>query len=36
MRQIRLETATMEDAAAIASLRQAVADDLTRRYGEGP
>ena len=36
MRQIRLETATMEDAAAIASLRRAVADDLTRRHGKGP
>jgi ribosomal protein S18 acetylase RimI-like enzyme len=36
MRAIRLETATIEDAAGIAKLRQAVADDLTRRYGEGP
>ena len=36
MRAIRLETATIEDAAAVASLRHAVADDLTRRYGEGP
>jgi hypothetical protein len=36
MRAIRLEIATIEDAAGIASLRQAVADDLTRRYGEGP
>src|SRR3989454_476353 len=36
MPQIKLETATTDDASAIASLRRAVARDLTRRYGKGP
>jgi ribosomal protein S18 acetylase RimI-like enzyme len=36
MPPITLETATTDDAAAIASLRRAVARDLTIRYGKGP
>jgi len=33
---ITLETATTDDAVPIASLRRAVAHDLTMRYGKGP
>lgn len=33
---IQLEPATVEDAAAIASLQTSVADDLTAKFGKGP
>ena len=33
---IQLEPATVEEAAAIASLQTSVADDLTAKYGKGP
>jgi ribosomal protein S18 acetylase RimI-like enzyme len=36
MKRITLETATAADAGAIASLRKAVAEDMTVRFGRGP
>jgi GNAT superfamily N-acetyltransferase len=36
MKRLTLELATADDAAAIASLRTAVAEHLTARYGKGP
>jgi ribosomal protein S18 acetylase RimI-like enzyme len=33
---VRLEPATADDAAALAALRTAVAEHLTRQYGKGP
>ena len=34
--RFRLQPATADDAAALAGLHSAVADDLTRRHGRGP
>jgi GNAT superfamily N-acetyltransferase len=34
--RLKLQTATAEDAEAIAALRNAVSDDLTFRHGKGP